>query len=357
MGESHDFPTTGIASVIGLQAALDAKAASGNPAGGVFVVPAFQGAGNHNLGLKIKTEIPVTATGRYTLDVTFSTLTETLGFRVSFNLASSTFANYSATPLSGGNIGTQINLCIQSGKVSLGISVAHNTPKVSVIATSHDVSTASYFTGWTIINENGATDLVAQAVFASHLGPITGTTATFSGNISAVRGTYSESLILTTTANGLRTDANSKYLFLAGGTSPSNSNGAYIYVGGNTSGVAGQINLVSGDVGGGCVSIWGGSGPTNMASFNRDLTTTWHATTLADLRGQIVRTGYMVTAWTATPATGYLNTDGSAVSRTTYAALFAVIGTTFGVGDGSTTFNLPNTTGLNANGVYFHIKT
>lgn len=40
--------------------------------------------------------------------------------------------------------------------------------------------------------------------------------------------------------------------------------------------------------------------------------------------------------------TGWLECDGTAVSRTTYAALFAVIGTTFGVGDGSTTFNLPN---------------
>ena len=34
--------------------------------------------------------------------------------------------------------------------------------------------------------------------------------------------------------------------------------------------------------------------------------------------------------------------DGSAVSRTIYAALFAVLGTQFGVGDGSTTFNVPN---------------
>jgi microcystin-dependent protein len=39
---------------------------------------------------------------------------------------------------------------------------------------------------------------------------------------------------------------------------------------------------------------------------------------------------------------GYLACDGSAVSRTTYAELFAVIGTTYGVGDGTTTFNLPN---------------
>jgi microcystin-dependent protein len=39
---------------------------------------------------------------------------------------------------------------------------------------------------------------------------------------------------------------------------------------------------------------------------------------------------------------GWVICDGSAVSRTTFAALFAVIGTTYGVGDGSTTFNLPN---------------
>ena len=47
---------------------------------------------------------------------------------------------------------------------------------------------------------------------------------------------------------------------------------------------------------------------------------------------------------TASAPTGYLNCDGTAVSRTTYAALFAVVSTTFGTGDGSTTFNLPNYT-------------
>lgn len=42
---------------------------------------------------------------------------------------------------------------------------------------------------------------------------------------------------------------------------------------------------------------------------------------------------------------GYLLCDGSAVSRTTYAELFSVIGTEFGSGDSSTTFNIPNLTG------------
>lgn len=48
---------------------------------------------------------------------------------------------------------------------------------------------------------------------------------------------------------------------------------------------------------------------------------------------------------TSTPPTGFLECDGAAVSRTTYATLFSAIGTTFGVGDGSSTFNLPDMRG------------
>lgn len=47
----------------------------------------------------------------------------------------------------------------------------------------------------------------------------------------------------------------------------------------------------------------------------------------------------------ATAPTGYLLCQGQAVSRTTYANLFTVIGTTYGTGNGSTTFNLPNLQG------------
>ncbi|MEK7327566.1 MAG: tail fiber protein, partial [Chloroflexota bacterium] len=48
---------------------------------------------------------------------------------------------------------------------------------------------------------------------------------------------------------------------------------------------------------------------------------------------------------------GYLLANGAAVSRTTYADLFAVYSTTYGTGDGSTTFNLPDFRGRNALGV------
>jgi microcystin-dependent protein len=39
---------------------------------------------------------------------------------------------------------------------------------------------------------------------------------------------------------------------------------------------------------------------------------------------------------------GFLECNGLAVSRSTYSALFAIVGTTYGVGDGSTTFNVPD---------------
>jgi microcystin-dependent protein len=58
-------------------------------------------------------------------------------------------------------------------------------------------------------------------------------------------------------------------------------------------------------------------------------------------------------ASTNVPA-GWLLCDGSAVSRTTYARLFAAIGTTWGSGDGATTFNLPDLRGMFLRGTGTH---
>jgi len=57
-----------------------------------------------------------------------------------------------------------------------------------------------------------------------------------------------------------------------------------------------------------------------------------------------VATGTIIAFSTSLAPTGFLNCDGSTVSRTTFANLFAIIGTTYGAGDGSTTFNVPNAT-------------
>lgn len=64
-----------------------------------------------------------------------------------------------------------------------------------------------------------------------------------------------------------------------------------------------------------------------------------NAQTTADQAAPVASLVYM--AINTVPA-GWLKANGATVSRTTYAALFAAIGTTYGAGDGSTTFNLPD---------------
>ena len=75
----------------------------------------------------------------------------------------------------------------------------------------------------------------------------------------------------------------------------------------------------------------------------------------SDLQGQLdaklasagaftVQTGMILpfSAAAGSIPTGYLNCDGAAVSRSTYSALFALVSTTYGSGNGSSTFNVPN---------------
>jgi len=79
--------------------------------------------------------------------------------------------------------------------------------------------------------------------------------------------------------------------------------------------------------------IWGGLDQHSHRSAAQGGTIAW------------LPTGFVgCFAGTTTPA-HMLVTDGSAVSRTTYADLYSVIGTTYGAGDGSTTFTLPDTRG------------
>ncbi len=71
--------------------------------------------------------------------------------------------------------------------------------------------------------------------------------------------------------------------------------------------------------------------------------------------GQTIAPGICAHTAASTAPTGWLVRNGAAVSRTTYAALFSAIGTTYGSGDGSTTFNVPdgvNNVDIGAGGTY-----
>jgi microcystin-dependent protein len=80
--------------------------------------------------------------------------------------------------------------------------------------------------------------------------------------------------------------------------------------------------------------------PTAAAGTN----TTQLATTAFVLANNVPAGAINYFAMSTAP-TGYLKANGADISRTTYAALFAAISTTFGVGDGSTTFTLPDLRG------------
>lgn len=69
------------------------------------------------------------------------------------------------------------------------------------------------------------------------------------------------------------------------------------------------------------------------------------------LQGSTIPTATVSPLATTTVPAGWLLCDGSAVSRITYATLFATIGVTHGSGNGSTTFNLPDYRGRFLRGV------
>jgi len=69
------------------------------------------------------------------------------------------------------------------------------------------------------------------------------------------------------------------------------------------------------------------------------------STTVATALAALVPSGTINQTARATAPAGYLLCDGSAISRTTYSSLFDAIGTAYGVGNGSTTFNIPNLQG------------
>lgn len=59
----------------------------------------------------------------------------------------------------------------------------------------------------------------------------------------------------------------------------------------------------------------------------------------------MVKIGEVIAYAGSTAPAGFIICDGAAVSRSVYGALFSLIGTTYGAGDGSTTFNVPNLKG------------
>ena len=89
-----------------------------------------------------------------------------------------------------------------------------------------------------------------------------------------------------------------------------------------------------------------GTGIYTIAAPNSNNNRTF---TLPDAAGDLITgasfTGAVMYFAMSGPPTGWVKANGAALNRTTYAELFTAIGTTFGSGDGSTTFNVPDLRG------------
>lgn len=110
-------------------------------------------------------------------------------------------------------------------------------------------------------------------------------------------------------------------------------------VGIGTTAPTARLDINNGTDNGAIRIIDGTQGEGKVLTSNSNGIGTWQAQTNAIPAGIVM---YMAAA---TVPTGYLECNGAAVSRAAYANLFAVIGTTYGTGDGSTTFNLPDLRG------------
>lgn len=136
-----------------------------------------------------------------------------------------------------------------------------------------------------------------------------------------------------------------------GNTTPAGS-GISVPAGASTLIVCDGVNVLSqmnytadGFTVGGDLSVNGDTSFTGTTTLSGNPTLALQAATKQYVDSSVasgVPSGVMTMWPTGSPPSGWLLCDGSAVSRTTYAALFGVLGTVFGAGDGSSTFNLPD---------------
>lgn len=185
-----------------------------------------------------------------------------------------------------------------------GISVP-NGQRRFLYVDSTNVEEAISSTGTLAANGNLSSTGTLSVTGASTLAAVAGTTGAFSSTLSAASLSLTTDLPITEGGTGASTAADAR-TNLGLGTISTQAASAVAITGGTIAGV----------------TITGGS-----------------------------LTGVVVPFAGSTAPTGSLLCFGQAVNRTTYAALFAIIATAYGIGDGSTTFNVPDLRGRSIAGV------
>lgn len=225
----------------------------------------------------------------------------------------------------------------QGGSTKTAIFIGTGLYKI-IITDSDDATIVSHD------NQAGAIDTSSFSVeFAKSLEPVISLTS----SRAALTTDYGKTILANSTAGSITyslpaaADAESHRIRVrhsgTAGTVSIVASGSETIDGPQGSNAAYQLTIFGDEV----QLISTGAGWVAFANYIADGTITTQQLSSA-ISGAFVQTGSIIPWPHATVPTGYLHCDGSAVSRTTYSDLFAVISDDYGPGDGSTTFNLPD---------------
>lgn len=261
-------------------------------------------------------------------------------------------------------IATKNYVDILSGSVS-GVSnfFGHITPNANVTSTLGNTSNrwSNIFSESILVGNVFAANTfatisnVAQIFLGADIIPTANNSSNIGSNGVFFRTVHAQNVLLSGSLNAGSNITASNFISTGSGQIANNlSAGGLVTLSnntGSTSTTTGVITVVGGVGIGGNLHV---GGTINTPTLPSGTSNTAVATT-AFVQTVALPSGSLMMWPTASAPSGWLLCNGSAVSRTAYAALFAVIGTTFGVGDNSTTFNLPNYTNrspVGAGGLY-----
>jgi microcystin-dependent protein len=205
---------------------------------------------------------------------------------------------------------TNASLSGTSSQYAVLLWTAGGTATRTIIAPAASSGSRQFYV---VINKTSST----QSIKLCGAGPTTGVTIT--ANNSAICAWNGSDFIQVAGLVNLTTNVTGTLPVANGGTSSATLTLNNVLLGNGTSALQAVAPGTSGNVLTSNGTTWVSAGGIPVGSFM------WHTA--------------------SSVPTSYLEANGAAISRTTYASLFAVIGTTYGTGDGSTTFNVPDVRG------------